>query len=305
MEPRIVVMDAATRPLDPPPDNGALAEVNGKPCIFYDGYWIRRYDPPPESAENKRNLINQLAKRVFHHTELGINTPGRRLELARAAYERETDPERKRVNAAMLAGALLNRGCDIFNVVFELQQKGITIAEDNELLLEVESCFLEALDLGRQVLHYSGEEGLDELWGEPFKAFTMPIADFYHTRYIKIAQTMAAIDGIAQAMLDACATPRSDERLTEMIVDYSDAAKQLCEVWKTDPAFFEVWPRFVADGRYIKQRLDEVAETTLDLGVLKLVEQGTDIIKYIAFARVPMPRTTREFLDACEARRTD
>ena len=30
-------------------------------------------------------------------------------------------------------------------------------------MLECESCFLEAFDLGKQVKHYSGEEGLDEM----------------------------------------------------------------------------------------------------------------------------------------------
>lgn len=279
--------------------NGTTADVDGKPCIYYDGYWIRRYDPPPETAENKRNLINQLTKRVFHHTELGINTPGRRLELARSAWERETDPERKRVNAAMLAGALLNRGCDIFSVVFEMQQKGIHICSDNELLLEVENCFLEALELGRQVKHYSGEEGLDELWGEPFKAFSMPIADFYHTRYVKIAQTMAAIDRIADAMASTYPAPSGDFEMVEMIRDYADAAKELCEVWKTDPAFFEVWPRFVADGAYIQQRLQRGLRPDADVAAIERVQKGADIVKYIAFARVPMPLTTQRFLETC------
>ena len=47
-----------------------------------------------------------------------------------------------------------------------------------------------------------GEEGIDELWGEPFKAFTMPIEKFYESRYIKIAQTMRDIDAIAGAMVE-------------------------------------------------------------------------------------------------------
>ena len=39
-------------------------------------------------------------------------------------------------------------------------------------------CLQDALTLGRFVQHRSGEEGIDELWGEPFKAFTMPIDAF-------------------------------------------------------------------------------------------------------------------------------
>ena len=133
---------------------------------------------PPPAAK----LIDQLTKRVFHHTEAGINTPGYNLAEARRAYESEDDPERKRVNAAMLAGALLNRGSDIFTMIFELKQRGIEITQSNELMLECESCFLEAFDLGKQVRHYSGEEGLDELWGEPLKVFYMPVAEFYESR---------------------------------------------------------------------------------------------------------------------------
>ena len=68
--------------------------------------------------------------------------------LDREAYDRQDEPHRRRVNAAMLAGALLNRGSDIFNILFELRQRGIEIHHDNELLRECESCFLEAFDLG-------------------------------------------------------------------------------------------------------------------------------------------------------------
>jgi len=177
--------------------NGTVKDIDGKSCVHYDGYWIRRYEVPKDEAAARRELIDLLTKRVFHHTEPGINTPGYNLPEARAAYERESDPARKRVNAAMLAGALLNRGSDIFTMIFELNRRGIEITPSNELMLECESCFLEAFDLGKQVKHYSGEEGLDELWGEPLKVFYMPVADFYESRYIKISQTMHVIDQIS------------------------------------------------------------------------------------------------------------
>ena len=283
--------------------NGEIRDIDGISSIHFEGYWIRYYEPPPETVENKRNLVFQLAKRVFHHTELGINTPGRRLEMARLAYDKESDAERKRVNAAMLAGALINRGCDIFTVVFEMQQKGISIASDNELMLEVESCFLEALELGKQVKHYSGEEGLDELWGEPFKAFSMSIGEFYTTRYLKIAQTMASIDRIAEAIAETYCIPDRDDRLVAMLYDYSAAAKQVCETWKTDGAFFEVWPRFVADGRYIRAYIDDEQKNMMGRAVRERIQKGADIIKYIAFARVPMPVTTSDYLDDCKKSR--
>ena len=52
---------------------------------------------------------------------------------------RAVDPVKRRVNeAAMLAGALLNRGSDIFGVIINLRQRGIEVTTDNELFLECE-----------------------------------------------------------------------------------------------------------------------------------------------------------------------
>ena len=92
-----------------PPDNGTQKTVDGQRFIFYDGYWIRYYQPPADSLVARKNLIESLTRRTFHHTEHGINTPGHALEAARRAYEKQTDARQKRVNAAMLAGALFNR----------------------------------------------------------------------------------------------------------------------------------------------------------------------------------------------------
>ncbi|MGD8206492.1 MAG: hypothetical protein PVH47_00280, partial [Thiohalocapsa sp.] len=85
-------------------ENGTIAEIDGRTCVYMDGYWIKYYEPPPETLEAKKALIEALTRRLFNHVEHGINIPGFRLAEARAAYEQETDPERKRVNGAMLAG---------------------------------------------------------------------------------------------------------------------------------------------------------------------------------------------------------
>ena len=100
-------------------ENGTIREHQGKICIHIDGYWIRYYAPPPNTMAEKRELIYSLRKRVFHHTEEGINSPGWRLEIARKYYQQEDDPKRKRVKAAMLAGSLFNRATDIFTHVVE------------------------------------------------------------------------------------------------------------------------------------------------------------------------------------------
>lgn len=285
--------------------NGSVRDIDGKSCVYFDGYWIRCYEVPSDEAAARRELIDQLTKRVFHHTEAGINTPGYNLAGARQAYEQETDPDRKRVNAAMLAGGLLNRGSDIFTMIFELNRRGIEITQSNELMLECESCFLEAFDLGKQVKHYSGEEGLDELWGEPLKVFYMPVAEFYESRYIKIALTMAAIDEVADHLLSTFENVPGFTAVAALVSKYSRAAKLESETIKTDPAIFKVWPDFVVSGDQLwnfeaeRGTTDEASAMT-DQGV-KLVREGKRIIEWIAFARVPMPKTTGNFFQRCDA----
>ena len=283
--------------------NGMVKDIDGKSCVFYDGYWIRRYEVPKDEGAARRELIDQLTKRVFHHTEPGINTPGYNLAEARHAYETETDRDHRRVNAAMLAGALLNRGSDIFTMIFELNRRGIEITQTNELMLECESCFLEAFDLGKQVKHYSGEEGLDELWGEPLKVFYMPVAEFYESRYIKIAQTMAAIDAIAARLLETFANVPGFNGLPARVTAYCRAAKLESETIKTDPAIFRVWPDFVVAGDNLWdfepiRRATDASYAMLEQGI-KLVREGKRLIEWIAFARVPMPKTTENFFRRC------
>ena len=292
------------------PRNGTRRWIGGKECIFYDGYWIRYYPLPEESLAAKKQLIDQLTRRLFHHTELGINTPGDRLDMARAAYERETDPRRKRVCGAMLAGALFNRATDIFTTIVDLAEKGVETSHDNELMRVCEQCFFEALTLGKTVRHYSGREGIDELWGEPLKAFSMSMADCYESRYAKIAQTMRDIDRVADALV---AQIDGDERLRgarPLVRAFAQAAKEETETMRTDPATFDVWPEFVACGeRLLEFRPSSApvsgngnAQRRVEDG-LRLLREGKDLLTYLAGARVPMPKCTEEFIDLCRGYR--
>jgi hypothetical protein len=72
--------------------NGTRKTIGGKSCIYFDGYWIRYYRPPEESLTAKKHLIDSLTRRLFHHAEHGINTPGESLDLARSAYDGEQEP---------------------------------------------------------------------------------------------------------------------------------------------------------------------------------------------------------------------
>jgi hypothetical protein len=288
-----------------PPANGTRRVIDGEARVYYDGYWIKHYEPPPNTLETKRRLIQALTRRLFNHVEHGINVPGSRLDAARAAYEAETDTERKRVKGAMLAGALFNRAADIFASLVDLQDAGVAIAPDNTLMRECGQCLMEALDLGKMVRHRGGDEGIDELWGEPFKAFSVPVESFYESRYIKIAMTMRDIERIGAGLEDAFALSTAIEGVPERVRYLVTAAKRKVEILRTDPEIFDVWADFVvarerlcniqphvptsADARGIREALEGS----------RLLREGTDLVTHVVRARVPMPKSTRELLDRC------
>ncbi len=280
-------------------DNGCIREVGGKISIYYNGYWIRYYAPPEDTLAEKKILIDSLTRRTFHHTEPGINTPGEKLELARKAYDEETDPAKKRVKGAMLAGALFNRATDIFHSIVNLGAKGVLISSENELMRKCGECLEEALELGKMVKHYSGEEGIDELWGEPLKAFTMPMEAFYESRYIKIAQAMRDIDRLTGHMIEVFDKQPPFQGVTAGIHELAVAAKLEAETVRSDWVIFEVWPRFVAAAEAVEgfePKSGGVAQRQLEDG-RRMLREGSDIIKYLAGVRVPMPKTTDGYLN--------
>ncbi len=287
--------------------NGSRRELDGMPQIHYDGYWIKYYEPPADDTLNaKKRLIEALTRRLFNHVEHGINIPGRRLEQARNAYEQEQDPALKRVKAAMLAGALFNRATDIFTRLVELQDLGVNIETDNSLMRECGRCLMEALNLGRNVRHRGGEEGIDELWGEPCKAFSISVKDFYESRYIKIAQTLRDIDRIAAALLEAFPGGAPFPAARALIAELAEMAKEKCQTLRTDDEIFDVWPRFVvASERLCALEPDTPRSPTkayfrlADEGA-RLLRDGRSLISHIARARVPMPKSTESFLQRCE-----
>jgi len=288
-----------------PPENGTIRENNGKICIFMDGYWVRYYAPPPNTMAEKRSLIFSLRRRVFHHTEGGINSPGWRLEIARKHYEQELDPARKRVKAAMLAGSLFNRATDIFTSVVDLEEKGIHIDDTNQLMKQCEQCFMEALELGKQVKHVSGEEGVDELWGEPFKAFSMPIDKFFASRYVKTAQALKAIDCVVDRMIDVFNQVEGFGDVIPVLNELREAAKTEVETMRHDEAIYEVWPRYVAAKEAVAGfRPKGLCEDDDRLRAwedgLRLLNMGKDVISHISGVRVPMPVTTDNYMANCE-----
>ena len=285
--------------------NGTIKKIGGEDRVFYDGYWIRYYNVP-DNLVYKKQLIDQLTRRVFHHTESGINTPGERLEEVRAAYEAEKDQTRKRVLAAMLAGALMNRGSDILTHMVELEQMGVTVKSNNELIKECGRCFMGALEYGKYIRPATSKEGLDELWGEPFKAFTMSVNQFLETRYIKLAQAMLEIDVIAEKLITIFGIAPMFSRLAPVIKELAASAKLATETMRSDTQIIEIWPRFVGSADKIAAAIPELPddcgrrETALGRRGMKLIQDGCSLIVSHANIRIPMPKSTKEFLLQCD-----
>lgn len=302
--PRILQQD---RPAD-----GTRRMIGGKERVFYCGYWVKTYPVPADTLAGKKQLIEALTRRLFNHTEHGLNIPGTRLREARESYQSECDSARRRVKGAMLAGALFNRATEIFRKLVELQEAGVEIRSDDALMRECGRCLLEAMELGKFVLHRSGEEGIDELWGEPFRAFSVPIEDFYECRYVKIGQTMRDIDRIADAMVATFGRIPLFEGIEAPVRDFAAAARTKAETLRTDPDIFDVWSQLVAAGERLGNFTPRQPDADAASGRrarqlhgvsdgLQLIRSGRDLVFYLARARTPMPKSTRDYIERCEA----
>jgi hypothetical protein len=287
--------------------SGTRRLIDGVPRVYYHGYWIKAYQAPEDSLSAKKRLIEALTRRLFNHVEHGISVPGTRLNDARRAYDAETDPQRKRVKGSMLAGALFNRATDIFTKLVELQELGVAIGPDDALMRECGEHLQEALELGKLVLHRSGEEGIDELWGEPFKAFSFPIEEFYRSRYVKVAHTMRCIDGICAALKGALEPMPAFPGIAALVDEFAAAAKLSCETLRAEPDVFDVWTSFVVAGERMVgfvPRLPVHAsaqERQSAAQGVHLLARARELVAYVARARVSMPKSSREFAETCRA----
>lgn len=306
-------MRTVSSTLEEAPREGSRRLFDQVERVFYGGYWVKTYPVPTDTLQAKKALIEALTRRLFNHTEHGLNVPGARLKEARIAFEAETDPACRRVKGCMLAGALFNRATDIFRRLVELQGEGVEIEHDYPLVRECGHCLLEAMELGRMVLHRSGEEGLDELWGEPFKVFSIPVEEFYESRYLKIAMCMRDIDTIAAAMVANFAAIPVFSQIERPILEFTTAARIKTETLRTDPDIFDVWARFVTAGERLANVTPTLPEAidpaeprpvgrrthSLTDGI-ELIRRGRNLIVYIARARTPMPKSMREYIEHCE-----
>ena len=86
-----------------------------------------------------------------------------------------------------------------------------------------------------------------------------------------------------------------------MIRQYATAAREECELMKSDPDFFRSWPEFVALGDRISQFSPDFPghETPLArselLRGLALIIEGKNLLSYMAGVRVPMPKSIEDY----------
>jgi len=169
-------------------------------------------------------------------------------------------------------------------------------------------CLKEALKYGQLVRHRNGDEGIDELWGEPFKAFIMSIEDFYQSRYIKIALTMKNIDQVADYMITCLKQNARYQCIDELILHYATMARRKCETLRTDDDIFDIWSDFVVAGEGILAFEPLPCAPGSDTAMCNendiqyMLEQGVKLISFITRARTSMPKSTENYLDLCQKR---
>jgi len=286
--------------------NGTIKEIYDKECIYFDGYWVRHYDLHSNTLADKKQMIDQLTRRVFHNVEPGLNTPGHRVEEIRSIYEKETCPAKKRVKGAMLAGSLLNRGRDILKAIVELEEAGVKIETNNELIDECGKCFIEALELGENIKLVNGVDGVNELWGEPFRVFSLPTEEYFKSRYIKIAQTMAEIDLVTDNVIKVTEHSPVFSAVKDNLIELGTASKLACETLRSDPVIFEIWPRYVIAKEAVEEfsidisHVKKVKERVKYREGYELIKEGGLLLTVLSSLRVPIPKSVQNYIKKCD-----
>ena len=120
---------------------------------------------------------------------------------------------------------------------------------------------------------------------------------------------MNDIDRIAEAMVTTLAGIGAFENAETPIRDFALAAKIKMESLRSDPDIFDIWPQLVTSA----ERLTNLAPVPKAVSAgnawprhsfsdgQQLIRNGRDLIFYIAQARTPMPKSTREYIERCES----
>jgi hypothetical protein len=124
---------------------------------------------------------------------------------------------------------------------------------------------------------------------------------------VKIALTMRALDSIGEALRGTVAALPPFAALSPVIEEFVRAAKLKTETLRTDPEVFEVWSTFVVASETLCdfEPGSNAGAAALDPQLCsqfsEVLRAGSLLVSSIARARVPMPKSTRTFIERCEA----
>jgi hypothetical protein len=121
---------------------------------------------------------------------------------------------------------------------------------------------------------------------------------------------MRDIDAIADTLIRTFADLAPFFGIEKIVVEFAEAGKVKTETLRTDPELFDVWATFVASGEQLtafepRLAVEPSPRAQQELAdARQLIRAGKDLITYITRARVPMPKSTREYIDRCDAFRS-
>lgn len=148
-------------------------------------------------------------------------------------------------------------------------------------------------------LRAAATEGIDELWGEPFRAFSIPLDDFFESRYIKIGQTMRDIDIAAAMIVSFTKIPAfaAVERRSASLRTPPASRPRRCAPTPTFSKCGRNWS-LPPNGSPTSPLPVSAAQRGVSDG-LQLLRNGRDLVFDIARARADA-QSTRDYIARCE-----
>ena len=118
---------------------------------------------------------------------------------------------------------------------------------------------------------------------------------------------MYEIDAITNMLASIFKRSKTFSNLVSIIKDLGESAKLATETQRSDASIIEIWPRFVGTSdRIFSTKLtlpkdSDRKQQALGKRGMQLIKDGADLIISHSNNRMPMPKSTTEFLERCAA----
>ena len=300
------------------------------------GQWVRHYEPPAaDDYKAMRAFSKELRDRFFRYAERGINIPSERVDGLQEKYDNELEPNLKRAYGGMLLGALFNRSYEHAEEVYRLAEAREDFSSSARMCgSDYERAFMLEMALkpkrkgsAHDIDGIIDEDGvLKRMFGEMIK----PVARLdervqkklkngesgmgfvYHQRNQQIAQTMIAIDDVANVITQKNG-PLDPHRLqlgglSSLVIELKRAAKERAGVVRTDEDFLEINASFKA----LKSEIAEFEPDLTDLrserrkglvrDAVEHAKVGATLMVDMALVRLPRPRSVEQYVGQFAAR---